>query len=627
MRKVLLALALMLVFAVPSNADWTGLAGDQLVSYFPGTTGDNTAASNRIVAAPNGVLYCAWIQGRSISVPNEVFFSKSTDNGRTWSGTPADQRINAADGEGAGNYLDRGIGLAVNGLGHIFVVWAESLTNAGYEIMFVRSTDGGATWINSGADFPISLPGGPRATLPKIATDNNNNLHAVWQQRDGNDISEIHYGFSSDGGDTWTSQIADRIISFPDGNGASYSEITTDADNDVYVTWREVSDPDANMAIHIGIKLAAQSQFSSETVDRPVGQPHAGVDVSSIAVTPNGSIHVVWEARNTVGGSSKGAIYYSRSSDGGNTWSGLITEQFIDYDAFDDSSCTDPAIVATSQGNLAVVYTNWSAEISDNFHRPRVSFSTDGGVIWSGTSAAEVVSFYDASDNRSGYGPDICISTGDTLHVIWHEDCADIGGSSGYYEVMYSRGDVLAVAAPNPGNISGLVRETDNTTPIADVLVETFDIFNTLWATDTTDALGAYQATVPPGTYREHFTKESYDAVDLSGIVVVSDSTTTVAVTMSQITGCIYVPGDINGNNFANGIDVTYGVAYFKGGNPPPDTCFDCPAAGQNLLATGDVNGNCAFNGIDITFFVAYLKGIQPSIRWCETCPPATLRD
>jgi hypothetical protein len=92
--------------------------------------------------------------------------------------------------------------------------------------------------------------------------------------------------------------------------------------------------------------------------------------------------------------------------------------------------------------------------------------------------------------------------------------------------------------------------------------------------------------------------------------------------------GCNYVAGDINGNGSANGIDVTFGVSYFKGGTPPPVNCGNpvgpCPQASP-FYAAGDVNGNCAFNGIDITFYVAYLKGLQPALRNCETCPPATL--
>jgi hypothetical protein len=92
-------------------------------------------------------------------------------------------------------------------------------------------------------------------------------------------------------------------------------------------------------------------------------------------------------------------------------------------------------------------------------------------------------------------------------------------------------------------------------------------------------------------------------------------------VVFSSSSGCTYVPGDINGNGSANGIDVTYGVSYFKGGALPPYSC-DCPPNGV-FFVSGDVNGNCAFNGIDITFFVAYLKGLQPTINYCSDCPPA----
>ena len=137
MRKVLLALALMLVFAVPSYADWTGLAGDQLVSYFPGPS-DFLSNAERIVAAPNGVLYSAWVQGKT-GTPYELFFGKSLDNGRTWSSSTADQRINAADGEAILNPLDRAIGMTLTGQGHICIVWAESLTNVSQEIIFVES--------------------------------------------------------------------------------------------------------------------------------------------------------------------------------------------------------------------------------------------------------------------------------------------------------------------------------------------------------------------------------------------------------------------------------------------------------------------------------------------------------
>ena len=88
--------------------------------------------------------------------------------------------------------------------------------------------------------------------------------------------------------------------------------------------------------------------------------------------------------------------------------------------------------------------------------------------------------------------------------------------------------------------------------------------------------------------------------------------------------GCYYTPGDINGNNAVNGIDIVYAVNYFKGTGPnPPVDCSGICAEQSPFYAAGDVNGNCAFNGIDITFFVGYLKGQHPNLLYCSDCPPA----
>jgi hypothetical protein len=80
---------------------------------------------------------------------------------------------------------------------------------------------------------------------------------------------------------------------------------------------------------------------------------------------------------------------------------------------------------------------------------------------------------------------------------------------------------------------------------------------------------------------------------------------------------CVYAIGDVNGSDNYNGLDVTYGVAYLKGGNPP--LCEPCPLY-PDWHYCGDVNGSCDYNGLDITHGVAYLKGGAGLIR-CEDCP------
>jgi hypothetical protein len=137
--------------------------------------------------------------------------------------------------------------------------------------------------------------------------------------------------------------------------------------------------------------------------------------------------------------------------------------------------------------------------------------------------------------------------------------------------------------------------------------------------TDTINVL-LNAAGLAPGSYSAQISINSNDPDELLVVQV------PVSLEIVGPAGCQYVPGDINGNGAANGIDVTFGVAYFKGGTQPPIDCGTpvgpCPQASP-FFAAGDVNGNCAFNGIDITFFVSYLKGGQPALLYCPDCPPA----
>ncbi len=107
----------------------------------------------------------------------------------------------------------------------------------------------------------------------------------------------------------------------------------------------------------------------------------------------------------------------------------------------------------------------------------------------------------------------------------------------------------------------------------------------------------------------------------LNGLQDIIPSVSYSPLIVNQVT-CDYIIGDINNNGVANGIDVVYGVNYFKGGPPPPVSCDMCPQPAP-FYAAGDVNGDCIFNGIDITFWVGYLKGILPWLRHCPSCPPA----
>ncbi|UCE66259.1 MAG: hypothetical protein JSU85_15675 [Candidatus Zixiibacteriota bacterium] len=83
---------------------------------------------------------------------------------------------------------------------------------------------------------------------------------------------------------------------------------------------------------------------------------------------------------------------------------------------------------------------------------------------------------------------------------------------------------------------------------------------------------------------------------------------------------CFYTVGDVNGSDNYNGLDITYGVVFFKGGAAP---LYECECTPGNIwYVSGDVNGSCNYNGLDITYGVNYLKGGAAPFH-CMDCPPA----
>jgi hypothetical protein len=136
-----------------------------------------------------------------------------------------------------------------------------------------------------------------------------------------------------------------------------------------------------------------------------------------------------------------------------------------------------------------------------------------------------------------------------------------------------------------------------------------------------TDVQGLYRIDPAiPGIYRISFSRMNYHNSAVNGITIAPSDTTHLDMILAS--GCFYVPGDINGNGVANGLDVVYGVNYLKGGPVPPSRC-DCSPHGM-IYTAADVNGNCAFNGVDITYFVRFLKGQVPLLLDCPDCPPGS---
>jgi hypothetical protein len=192
-----------------------------------------------------------------------------------------------------------------------------------------------------------------------------------------------------------------------------------------------------------------------------------------------------------------------------------------------------------------------------------------------------------------------------TLHVYYHYD-----STTGVFIIGYRN------ALLNDGSSS-----------------ETFELMiydQSLWPTRTGDneIVFQYSSLMSPigctvgicSPDRRDGIQYVHNGVNTTGAAPLANGRAIKFTTLAGNAGCDYVPGDINGNGHANGIDVTYGVNFFKGSSAPPFIC-DCPNHGDLFIA-GDINNSCSFNGIDISYMVNFYKGGASFIP-CTDCPPA----
>ncbi|MGI9072573.1 MAG: sialidase family protein [Bryobacteraceae bacterium] len=177
-----------------------------------------------------GNLYVGWIEWQLDQ--SIMLFSRSTDDGRTWS-TPL--RISTH----AGLPRDDNGGLVgfvgtVDGNGTIYVIWADGNT-----IAFTRSRDGGKSFAKSRTIIETAplyfggIPGLVRVMgFPQIGTDwsrgkNSGKLYIAWSDYRNGDV-DVFAASSSDGGRSWSKPLRVNTDPIHDGNDQFFQWLAVD---------------------------------------------------------------------------------------------------------------------------------------------------------------------------------------------------------------------------------------------------------------------------------------------------------------------------------------------------------------------------------------------------------------
>jgi Neuraminidase (sialidase) len=112
-----------------------------------------------------------------------------------------------------------------------------------YDILYARSTDGGVTWSEQATLNANAAVDGGDDTRPQLTTDGQGTWIAVWQSDDaldgaiGADV-DILYARSTNGGATWSAPAPLNANAADDGEGDSFPQLTTDGEGNWVAVWQ-----------------------------------------------------------------------------------------------------------------------------------------------------------------------------------------------------------------------------------------------------------------------------------------------------------------------------------------------------------------------------------------------------
>ncbi len=264
------------------------LAGTN-VSMSPGV--DSTCP--RIATDSSGNIHVAWAEMYT-TAGGDVFYSKSTDNGATWS-TP----FNVSNSGTAYVYGDRICDIEIDGSGRVYVIWAES------EILKLRIYSGGS-W---GAVSTLFTASDSKCNCPKVGVTPGGDIYTVWWTGNGVVRSRARVGGNWE--DAKTLSRGGTYSKFPDiavGNSV------------IYVVYVEKGSVEGYAACYTKRNLAFNSAWTArQTLPSHTGSHQHAV----VAIDPSDVAHVVWTPE--LGGTR--VLTYTHSTASGFTATQDISKQ------------------------------------------------------------------------------------------------------------------------------------------------------------------------------------------------------------------------------------------------------------------------------------------------------------
>jgi hypothetical protein len=174
-----------------------------------------------------GNVYFAWegySQNGGAKGPVNIYVSKSSDRGLTWTATLVDVSGSPPDCSAflcGWAFLGPGTALTNDSAGNLYLLWNAGREDKDAERIFFSSSSDGINWTPK-SDMSRASAGVDHA-FPAIAAGKAGDVRIAWMDQRQEPHWSVYYRSSNDGGQTWSAEttlssyVADYIYIFQDG--------------------------------------------------------------------------------------------------------------------------------------------------------------------------------------------------------------------------------------------------------------------------------------------------------------------------------------------------------------------------------------------------------------------------
>ena len=202
---------------------------------------------------PAGNVYFAWsgyTQNGGANGPVNLYVTKSSDGGQTWTSTLLDISSSPPDCSAfrcGWAFLGAGIAMTSDAAGQLYALWNAGSIDGGPErIYFSTSSDQGNTWTPR-ADVSLA-PLGVDHAFPSVAAGARGDIRIAWMDQRNEPHWNVYYRSSIDGGSSWSgetvlsSYVAGYSYIFADGFRfpfGDYFDMDIDSQSHTQTAWGE----------------------------------------------------------------------------------------------------------------------------------------------------------------------------------------------------------------------------------------------------------------------------------------------------------------------------------------------------------------------------------------------------